>query len=110
MCVTRVVNNKKTKIKENNNDLDSKFKPLSAIQENKTENNKYKKRTEMENIIYSPDVNKTKKNKVYFKDDLDNIILFKSPNPNKQKIATFNKHEKRKKKKKTKIGKKKWKK
>ena len=62
MCVTRVVNNKKTKIKETNNDPDSKFKPLSAIQENKTENNKYKKRIEMENIIYSPDVNKTKKN------------------------------------------------
>ena len=93
MCVTRVVNKKISKIKDNNNDPDSKFKTISTMQENKPEKNKFKKTTEMENIIHSPEVNKTKKNKVSFKDDSDNIILFKSPNPDKQKITKFNKDE-----------------
>ena len=93
MCVTRVVNNKISKLKETNNDPDSKFRTVSAIQENKPEKTKFKKTTEMENIIYSPDINKTKKNKVRFKDDLDDIALLKSPNPNKPKITNFNKNE-----------------
>ena len=98
MCVTRVVSNKKSNIKETNFEPDSKFKTISSIQENKPEKNKFKKMTEMENKIYSPDVNKIKKNKVRFKDDLDDIILFKSPNPNISKISNFNKNESNEKK------------
>ena len=98
MCLTRVVNNKITKLKETNNDPDSKFKTISTIQENKSDKNKFKKMTEMGNIIYSPDVNKTKKNKVHFKEDLNDINLFKSPNPNKPKIKNFNKNENNEKK------------